>query len=66
MNVKKLLDMMIDAGREIVQPTGNHRQFRGSTNAKKYRNPARQNHGKGESKARRKMAAKSRRINRGK
>lgn len=63
MNVKKLIEQMLAAGKDIIQPAGNQRQWRGPTPAKKAR-AGTTNHGQGESKTRRKMAAKSRKINR--
>ena len=60
--VKKLL-AIIEAGHPDEKRT-DYSLGRMPTPQRKFRSDARQNHSKGESKARRKMAAMSRRINR--
>lgn len=63
MNIYLQLKKLIDAMQDMIQPVSNG-PIRQSTPMKKYRPLDRQNHGQGESKANRKLAAKSNRINR--
>jgi hypothetical protein len=57
------LKLMIEAMKDLI-PQGSNTPARGPTAMKKVRPIFRQNHGQGESKSRRKMAAASNRINR--
>lgn len=63
MNIYLQLKKLIDAMQDMIQP-GSNQVIREATRQKKLRNPDRQNHSRGTSKARLVMANKSNRINR--